>query len=540
MEFPVTRCTNRLQPAGWLVFAVLLLGGAMVRHPVEYDNTASRYFLISAVVDHHELSIDRYVSQPQDVSFHNGHYYSNKAIGASLLGIAVYWPLRKLIRPSAAAPLSHGDRYWIRLVTTSLPFAVTGMVMLQLAIALGATVGNAIKTALAYGLGTLAWIHATLLSGHQLAASAAFIGFYFVFRAGHDAAVSGDQAHCVRRCLAAGVAVGLAGLADYTAAVIGVLVAAYCLSFPLPLKAKACFFAGMTLCLVPLAAYNTLCFGSPWSLSYGHQLVDEFRQGAARGVMGVSWPKADALAALLFSPSRGLLFIMPFFIFAPAGLASLWRHHRCRRKAALAAAVTVAYLVFNSGFYGWHGGWCFGPRYLVPALPFAALPLAFGCGRGFAVLGVLAFAQVAWAVTALPHCPPQILNPLAELILPLAADGYWAKTIAGADGYWATLALAGLIAMVALGGALGRWGHAVPAKRSDRQMMLGPMALALVIAAVLAWYGSSCPQAVHTLRARLLQDGAVATGSQRLLAAAAAERGRAAETAGRPCAGGLP
>lgn len=536
-KFFVSQCADRFQPAGWLVFAVLLLASALYCHPVEYDNTASRYFLISAVVDYHELHIDRFVSQTQDVSFHNGHYYSNKAIGASLLGIPVYWILRKLIRPAAAAPLSSGDRYWIRLVTTSLPFAITGAVMFQLAVALGATAVDAAKTAFAYGLGTLAWIHATLLSGHQVAASAAFIGFYLVFRAG-QAADRGEQARCASRCLGAGVLAGLAGLADYTAVVIGALVAVYGFSLPLSPKAKVCLVAGMIVCLVPLVAYNTLCFGSPWSLSYGHQIVEEFRQGSARGVMGVSWPKADALVALLFSPSRGLLFIMPFFVFAPAGLAWLWRHRHWRREAGLAAAVTGAYLAINAGFYGWHGGWCFGPRYLVPALPFAALPLAFGWGRGVAVLGVLAFAQIAWAVTALPHCPPQIANPLAELILPLAADGYWAKTLAGADAYWTTLALAGLIAMLALGTVLCCEAEGQTGRHSDRT--LAPMVLALVIAAVLAWHGSSCPQAVHALRAKLLLDGAAATGSQRLLAAAAVEKGRAVAADGRPCAGGPP
>ena len=43
-----------------LIFCMLLFSGACFYHPVEYDNTASRYFLVSAIVDYKTLSIDTY------------------------------------------------------------------------------------------------------------------------------------------------------------------------------------------------------------------------------------------------------------------------------------------------------------------------------------------------------------------------------------------------------------------------------------------------------------------------------------------------
>jgi hypothetical protein len=45
------------------------------------------------------------------------------------------------------------------------------------------------------------------------------------------------------------------------------------------------------------------------------------------------------------------------------------------------AWVAAAFLVMNAALRNWHGGAGFGPRYLIPAVPFLALPLAAASGR---------------------------------------------------------------------------------------------------------------------------------------------------------------
>ncbi len=52
-------------------------------------------------------------------------------------------------------------------------------------------------------------------------------------------------------------------------------------------------------------------------------------------------------------------------------------------------------LLFITTFNGWHGGWAVGPRYLVPAVPFLALPLTYSFGRFFKTACVLAILSLA-------------------------------------------------------------------------------------------------------------------------------------------------
>ncbi|MBN2126176.1 MAG: hypothetical protein JW821_17890, partial [Deltaproteobacteria bacterium] len=79
-----------------LVFLLFLFAGSYFHHPVDYDNTCSRLFMVSAAVDFGVLHIDPYADLTGDKSRAGDHYYSNKAVGAPLLGIPVYWVYREL------------------------------------------------------------------------------------------------------------------------------------------------------------------------------------------------------------------------------------------------------------------------------------------------------------------------------------------------------------------------------------------------------------------------------------------------------------
>jgi hypothetical protein len=89
------------------------------------------------------------------------------------------------------------------------------------------------------------------------------------------------------------------------------------------------------------------------------------------------FPLLRGLAGLFLSPGCGLLWMAPAVLLALPGLWSAWkRGERAWPLATLAVSVSVVLPVAMST--GWHGGWTWGPRYLLPCLPFLwlGLPLA--------------------------------------------------------------------------------------------------------------------------------------------------------------------
>jgi hypothetical protein len=74
------------------------------------------------------------------------------------------------------------------------------------------------------------------------------------------------------------------------------------------------------------------------------------------------------------------------------GLPRLWR--RDRGLAFVAAAAPITYLLFFATYTQWEGGYCYGPRYLVPALALLGLgvgPALEHASRNTRLLAVAVF-----------------------------------------------------------------------------------------------------------------------------------------------------
>jgi hypothetical protein len=129
--------------------------------------------------------------------------------------------------------------------------------------------------------------------------------------------------------------------------------------------------------LVPIGAfalYSAHIFGSP-TIPYQYEASDYFRLGMAKGVMGVTAPKLDAMWFLSFHPYRGILFWSPWLVMVVVCAVWLARRDARLRAVAIASLVTfIAYFLFNAGYYEWWGGSTMGPRLMIPM--FAIVPLA--------------------------------------------------------------------------------------------------------------------------------------------------------------------
>jgi hypothetical protein len=114
-------------------------------------------------------------------------------------------------------------------------------------------------------------------------------------------------------------------------------------------------------------ARNAYLFGN--AFDFGYPEVAE--QGKRLNTFET--PLYVGLFGFLFSPGKSVFLFAPPALLAVWGLGRLWR--RDRGLATLAGLMPAAYILFFAGYTQWEGGYCFGPRYLVPATVLLCLAL---------------------------------------------------------------------------------------------------------------------------------------------------------------------
>ncbi len=396
-------------------------------------NEYSRYDLVRALVEDGTTRIDRYHENTGDKAFYGGHYYSDKAPGTALIGVPVYLLLTASFNLAGAGtpdPLT---------AVQALAFVESGiftvLLVLLLLRFLRPAVGErwALVVSLGYGLGSIAFPFATMFFGHAASAFFLFAAFYVLWRA---KTVEGRRWWPAL----AGFLAGWAVLVELSA-MLGVLVLlVYALdvtrsagrwSSRVSLRAPALMVAGAAIPAAMLLSYNWVSFGGPLSLGYANLASGGFAEGMSQGLLGVTWPKGEALVDLLVGP-RGLLRLAPWFLLAPVGLLAA-RRTDLRREVLVCGAIVIAYLVFNAGYYLPFGGWTPGPRFLSPALPFAAVLVALAPAalrQLIALLIVIAVILAFVATATMPNAPEMYRDPLYDLWLPRLLDQDLAETIA--------------------------------------------------------------------------------------------------------------
>src|SRR5205823_453177 len=112
--------------------------------------------------------------------------------------------------------------------------------------------------------------------------------------------------------------------------------------------------------------------------------------------------------------------LSPWLAIAPTGLFAV-RRQQIRREVMLCATIVLAFLLFNAGYYLPLGGWSPGPRFLIPALPFATVLVALAPRAVRAPVGLLIAVSIVLlcVVTAtMPLAPDLVHDPVGDLWLP--------------------------------------------------------------------------------------------------------------------------
>jgi len=355
------------------------------------SNDGSHYALTRAIAEEGRFTIATFddYAEGNDVAQRDGRLYSDRPPGTALVASAFY-KLGGLLPEPLVRLSSRHDAENPRLLYVMLLPVLAGAAALALVYGmlrfLNVSVFGALTSAVALGLGTVHWKYSSVLFSHALSG---FLVVLMIHLAGRLVRKSqGARPLYVILGLLAGYAV----LVEYSNALLVVAVPLY-LWAAAPRetpRAKATQIALFCLGgLVPaafLAFYNTINFGSPFSLSYDYavnypwagNLAETFNFPVGRGLLAILfWGEGGGWC----NPTcynQGVLLLSPILLLSFFGVAPFFR--RSPRFASLAVGLFLIYVVVFSMHRTFHG-FTADSRYLTPFLALWSLPLGFFAQR---------------------------------------------------------------------------------------------------------------------------------------------------------------
>ena len=397
------------------VAAVVTLGVAwgLVMHQMGWAQMA-HYDQVQAFAKG-QTQIDQWHWDTNDKAWVDGHFYSVKSPGMAALSTPLYKAIEavggdKLARaavdnaeqtahpkwtPDSVVPLENygynverGLRVQ-RIVEESTPIvwaltllaAVFPAILLLLAVRWAAdrfVPGYGTAAAITLGLATVVMTFASEFFSHVISAGFAFAAFCLLMR-------ERDREPSLGLVAGAGLLAGLAVTFEFQTGLVGIVLFGYALSRRTDwLRRAAVYGAGAVAGSLPMLGFNYWAFGDPLKLAYGDAVAFPGVSGHAvlglnsHGFFGITSPRFDSALSLLLA-GRGLLVLTPIIVMAIVGTFMMRKNHRAEANTIL--AVAAVYFIYNSGYWLPFGGGTPGPRFLIPALPFVAIGLAYAYKR---------------------------------------------------------------------------------------------------------------------------------------------------------------
>jgi hypothetical protein len=361
---PATRRTaGALATAALLVFA--LTGGGRI---VGSDELAM--FELSRGLLHGALAVPAGAT----LAGPDGRHYTKGAAAQAVLALpftaAGTYGARALGLAPARAELA------ARFAASFFNAAVTALLLALFYLAargLGVGVRPAFAAALMLGFTTPLWVYAKSFMAEPLQA----IGLLLALE---GAARATDSEEATSRC-----ALGIFLAVSVKLSMLPLVLAAAAPLVLAGVRALGRPAFGLLAALAGHAAYNWLRFGTALETGYGVQAT----------AAAYTTPIAVGLYGLLFSSGKGIAWFAPAVWLTPIGMRAMlgrWlapAHGVVSRILALAFAppaaraavgavlAWLAGLALYARFQHWAGDGSYGPRYLIPLLPLAFLPVAF-------------------------------------------------------------------------------------------------------------------------------------------------------------------
>lgn len=293
--------------------------------------------------------------------------------GQTLLFVPIY-SFSKLVAADDA------DTYYTAAFLVSflnyIIHALSAFLLFKIALAIGSSLKNAVFLALLFALTSYSFAFAQCTYEHHYEMFFVLLAYYCVLDKGLKYGA-----------LYAGLAIS-AGIIFRSTIVIAV---PPLLFLQHQNKERIQLLLASGIGVIAIMYYNYYRFGHPletgyssaWQLAFGDHVTEFWSLARApKGIYG-----------LLLSPGKGLLVFSPTILLSLWGIKMFWKKHK--RLTIAAGTLVIFYIGLFSMNFAWHGSvWSFGPRYILPIVPWLYLPvvelrMARKWKRGFIVAGML-------------------------------------------------------------------------------------------------------------------------------------------------------
>lgn len=436
---------------------VFLIYGSFSVQPFNPNNAVRSFAAISMVQDG-DTSIDEFEFWTEDRAYTEDHVIMDKAPGMTFFALPTTYLVslaNRFDKNSVDLEEMRKDRttgnpeyvefgefmYWTvwlaAWVVNSLLVATSAYFVLKLTYEFTKNLFAASSSALIYVLATPVLPWSTGLFGHVATGALLFICAALVYYATHSERVSNKTYAGVFLC---GFLFATAFTVEHSSIICSLAIYVYALTNALKISSSfawRCTIAGVIggiIGLIPLAFYNIETFGG--LLKVGYQNLQSF-EGMKQGFLGLTYPKIDVLFNILFSQYRGLFWCSPVLVLAFFGFYFLKDLKKDAQFGALCLFVTAFYLVLNSSYFYWEGGWSTGPRHIIPTMPFLMIPLSLTISRlkglaskAFLVsISVLSVAITLMIATVDVYVPEEEPSPFFNVLVPGLVNGEFSTTI---------------------------------------------------------------------------------------------------------------